>query len=276
MIIKLLNNINSNIKYKTLIIPSIDLEEGKVKVVFNNSVKEFNIGVGQNKNVDSFLEAFDRIIKNITTDDLNYVLFDLSSFDNNIFLISNEIVEILAEYNDNSTCIIISPIFNRLNEIIENRFIIKNPNVNIILENTSNLTNKFEIFKNKIDDGILFREYLLNLMVEKGYDSVKLYKKCQIGKSVFSRVVNFKLNPPHQPSKETVAALAIGLELSLPETEKFYNMAGYSLTKTDFLDKVIRFFIDEKIYDVTEINILLYHYNYPPLGEKISNIKERD
>lgn len=131
------------------------------------------------------------------------------------------------------------------------------------------LKKKFIEFEKGLEYAKPFREHLLGLIDERNYrkDS-EVYKAAGISKYTYSKITSFKINPPHKPSKDTVAALSIGLKLSLEEAQKLYNSAGYYLGTTEFVDRVVRFFINEDLYDIDEVNYCLDYYGYPPLGER--------
>ena len=131
------------------------------------------------------------------------------------------------------------------------------------------LKKKFIEFEKGLEYAKPFREYLLALIDERQYrkDS-EVYKAAGISKYTYSKITSFKITPPHKPSKDTVAALSIGLKLSLDEAQKLYNSAGYYLGTTEFVDRVVRFFIEESLYEIDDVNYCLEYYGYPPLGER--------
>ena len=131
------------------------------------------------------------------------------------------------------------------------------------------LKKKFLEFEKGLEYAKPFREHLLGLIDERQYrkDS-EVYKAAGISKYTYSKITSFKITPPHKPSKDTVAALSIGLKLSLDEAQKLYNSAGYYLGTTEFVDRVVRFFIEESLYEIDEVNYCLEYYGYPPLGER--------
>ena len=138
------------------------------------------------------------------------------------------------------------------------------------------IRDEFEEYRGELKTEKTFREYLVELIDGKGYRKFsEVYKPSGVSKATFSKIVNWNINPPHKPSKETIAALAIGLELSITEAEEFYNKAGYHLTKTEIVDVVVRFFIERddkkpiyKHQKIDEVNYCLEHLGLPPLGEK--------
>ena len=131
------------------------------------------------------------------------------------------------------------------------------------------LKKKLIEFEKGVEYAKPFREHLLGLIDERQYrkDS-EVYKAAGISKYTYSKITSFKITPPHKPSKDTVAALSIGLKLSLDEAQKLYNSAGYYLGTTEFVDRVVRFFIEESLYEIDEVNYCLEYYGYPPLGER--------
>lgn len=111
-----------------------------------------------------------------------------------------------------------------------------------------------------------FRDFLRDLILAKPYKkNSEAYKSCGISKSTFSKCLNFTID--YKPSKSTVAAFAIGLKLDEEWAQKLYHSAGYHLGYTDLTDRIIRFFLSEKIYDIYEVNCCLAYYGLPLLGE---------
>lgn len=127
----------------------------------------------------------------------------------------------------------------------------------------------FHKFMNSKEREKEFREYLLEVIDSKKIKKFStVYKASGISKYTFSKILSYKFNPPHQPSRETVAALCIGLKLDLNEAVKMYNHAGYNLSANNIVDTVLRYSIHNKIYDIDEVNILLSRLHVAPLGEK--------
>ena len=66
--------------------------------------------------------------------------------------------------------------------------------------------------------------------------------------------------------KPTVIAFAIALELDLQETEALLKTVGFSLSHSNTFDMIIEFYIQQKVYDIFEINSALYKYDQVCLG----------
>ena len=108
-----------------------------------------------------------------------------------------------------------------------------------------------------------FREYLTDILCERGGKMSEVYKRAEISKQLFSNILN---REDYQPTKNTVIQLAIGLQLDLPQTRKLLDKAGYTLTRGSKRDLAIQYFIEHKMYNVTFINEALYDCGYPLLS----------
>lgn len=118
-----------------------------------------------------------------------------------------------------------------------------------------------EAFIPEPEDG--FAVTLLKLIDEKNMTDVECYKRANVSKQTFCKIMNDK---NYNPSKRTVICFAIALSLTLEETEKLLRTVGYSLSHSNRFDLIIEFCIKNGIYDVFEINAALYKFDQVPLG----------
>ena len=108
-----------------------------------------------------------------------------------------------------------------------------------------------------------FTETLLKLIDRSGKKDSQIYKKACLSKQHFSKIRN---NPAYKPTKQTAIALALALELDLEQTKDLIGRAGYALTNSSKFDLIIRYFIEQKNYNVVEINLALYEFDQSLLG----------
>ena len=108
-----------------------------------------------------------------------------------------------------------------------------------------------------------FSETLLAMIDERGLKDSQVYKRANISRQHFSKM---RSNAHYQPTKTTVLALAVALELSLEEASLLLERAGFAFNHADQRDVIVEFFIHEGIYDIFQINDTLFAYDQPLLG----------
>lgn len=108
-----------------------------------------------------------------------------------------------------------------------------------------------------------FTETLLKLIDKSGKKDSEIYKKALLSKQHFSKIRN---NPHYKPTKATAISLALALELDLDTTRDLISRAGYALTNSSKFDLIIRYFIEQGLYNVVEINCVLFEYDQSLLG----------
>lgn len=108
-----------------------------------------------------------------------------------------------------------------------------------------------------------FQQVLFRIIDRKGLTDPEVYKRSNIDRKLFSKI---RSDVDYTPSKRTVMALIIGLELNLDEASDLLNRAGYSFSPADLSDLTVRACIEQNMYNIHMINCYLFDLGQKTLG----------
>lgn len=188
-------------------------------------------------------------------------------FDKNAVSVSEKLISDVKKYIDDNYAEEHSSYFSRRNKEIRFWGECDEPDSKMLAdreyraaESYDDLSACFEDF-DKLDE--TFSQALLRMIDEKGLTDVQVYKKANIDRRLFSKI---RSDMNYKPKKQTAIALAVALELDIQETQKLLEKAGYTLSNSIKFDVIIKYFIENKKYNIYEINETLFAFDQSLIG----------
>lgn len=110
-----------------------------------------------------------------------------------------------------------------------------------------------------------FSEALLALIDERGLTDAQVYRRANLSRQLFSKI---RSKPDYRPSKPTAVALALALDLTLPQTQELLAHAGLTLSRSSKFDVIVEFYLARGVHDVMTVNEALFAFDQPLLGSQ--------
>ncbi|MBO8427111.1 MAG: hypothetical protein IAC58_00925 [Firmicutes bacterium] len=123
------------------------------------------------------------------------------------------------------------------------------------MENLEEYINKHSANLEKRSD---FTTYLYYLLDKYKIDNVTLYKKANISRQSYSLMISNKVNP----SLNSLIKIIFTLKLTNHEAKYLLKKANYTLSSSSNYSLIIRYFIENKIYNLKSLNDSLIRYGY--------------
>ena len=114
-----------------------------------------------------------------------------------------------------------------------------------------------DIFRNSAKEET-FQVKLLKLIDQSGETDPMVYKRANVDRKLFAKI---RKDENYKPSRKTAIAFAIALKLNLEETQDLLKRAGFSLSQSSTFDVIIRYCLDRRIYDITDVNSILFKFD---------------
>ena len=194
------------------------------------------------------------------------------------FLLENEMTVYIAVY-DSESFRISEDLFDDVKEYIDDNYIEENDNYyayrherracliehyfDSLCEGVEKAEKEVSL-KDMLDDmDDSFAVTLLKLIDFKGITDVECYKKANVSKQTWYKIMNER---DYKPSKNTVISFAIALKLSLKETQSLLATVGFTLSKSSKFEIIIEYFLLKEEYDIFTINETLFKFDQVCLG----------
>ncbi len=108
-----------------------------------------------------------------------------------------------------------------------------------------------------------FSQALLALIDASGLTDAQVYRRANLSRQLFAKI---RRDNGYRPTKQTAVALAVALELTMPQTQELLAHAGLTLSASSKFDVIVSYFIERGHYDVLELNAMLFAFDQPLLG----------
>lgn len=108
-----------------------------------------------------------------------------------------------------------------------------------------------------------FSQALLTLIDASGLTDAQVYRRANLSRQLFAKI---RRDNGYRPTKQTAVALAVALELTMPQTQELLAHAGLTLSASSKFDVIVSYFIERGHYDVLELNAMLFAFDQPLLG----------
>jgi hypothetical protein len=105
------------------------------------------------------------------------------------------------------------------------------------------------------------------LREEKGLHPAELYKRAWIDKRLYSKMMT---TGNYKPAKNTAIAFGLALRLNNDEFTTFLGNAGFALSESSVFDLVIRFCVEQEIFDIHDVNALLLQADQKMLSREVA------
>ena len=110
-----------------------------------------------------------------------------------------------------------------------------------------------------------FVEMLTKYEIQKAMSDPQVYHKAGITRACFNNIINGRTK---NPSRQTIVALCMALELSYEESVRLMEAAGLAFSKNNPFDIITSSCIKAGFYDIWKVNVALAERDLPLIGQQ--------
>lgn len=111
--------------------------------------------------------------------------------------------------------------------------------------------------------GKSFQDKLMDLIIASGMEDKEIYRASNMERKLYSSI---RCKKDRVPKKRNILALAIGLQLDMQTMKDLLASAGYALSPSDKTDLIVSYYVENKKYNIFDLNITLFDRGLEPLG----------
>lgn len=108
-----------------------------------------------------------------------------------------------------------------------------------------------------------FSTKILHYIDEQGRKDSEIYKKAGMDRKHFSKL---RCDKNYRPTKDTVVALCLALELDVNKAVELLGLAGFSFSGSNERDLTILYCIQSRIYALVDVNQVLDYQGMKAIG----------
>ncbi len=133
---------------------------------------------------------------------------------------------------------------------------------------SSNYVSAIDVKGKSLDEilgkvGKSFQDKLMDLIIASGMEDKEIYRASNMERKLYSSI---RCKKDRVPKKKNILALAIGLKLDMQTMKDLLASAGYALSPSDKTDLIVSFYVENKKYNIFDLNIALFDRGLEPLG----------
>jgi hypothetical protein len=134
--------------------------------------------------------------------------------------------------------------------------------------NAADMLNEEDINKyiNENINKITFVKLITKYKEDRNYTNNELCKMAGLDRRHYSRMIN---DSKYSPRRSTAISLGMALKLERDEFDLLLASAGYILSESSVSDLIIGFCIENEIYNVIDVNVILFRANQKVLTNNI-------